>query len=467
MTAPVDTGLARVTIVAPKRRIDVALPETVRVAELLPDVLRHAGEGTADDGERHGGWVLRHTTGELLEPGRTLVAQQVHDGELLHLVPRRKEWPELEYDDVVEAIASGARRYGRSWGGRATRHAGLAIASALLLIGLALVLLTRPPWALPGAMALGFAAVLSVTGIVLSRAMADATAGAVIAGSGLPYAFIGGFLVLGPSSTQLTRFGAPHLLLGSALLLAFSVIGYLGVAAFARIFVGGTVAGLIGTLAGLISMTSLSTAGGASIAVTVGIGFMPIYPMLAARVGKLPFPTLPQRAEEILEDKPVPLRSAVFAAVGRSDELLTGLLLGVSIVSVVGFVALGAVRSIAGIILAAVASLALLLRARLFATARQRVPLLVAGLFGLVAIEVGFAAAASNNLVLILLLLTSVAAAAVALVSGLMYSKRQPSPYLGRVADIVDVLAIIALVPVTCAVVGLYSGIQGMFASIS
>ena len=57
------TGLARVTISAPQRRVDVALPEQVPLAELLPEVLRHAGDGLADDGERHGGWVLRRTDG--------------------------------------------------------------------------------------------------------------------------------------------------------------------------------------------------------------------------------------------------------------------------------------------------------------------------------------------------------------------------------------------------------------------
>ena len=58
-----SSGLARVTISAPQRRVDVALPEHVPLAELLPEVLRHAGEGLADDGERHGGWLLRRTDG--------------------------------------------------------------------------------------------------------------------------------------------------------------------------------------------------------------------------------------------------------------------------------------------------------------------------------------------------------------------------------------------------------------------
>ncbi|MER6766376.1 EsaB/YukD family protein, partial [Amycolatopsis sp. NPDC000746] len=43
-------GLIRVTVAAPKRRIDMALPEHASVAELLPGLLARAGEGLADDG---------------------------------------------------------------------------------------------------------------------------------------------------------------------------------------------------------------------------------------------------------------------------------------------------------------------------------------------------------------------------------------------------------------------------------
>src|SRR5437773_573806 len=39
------TGLARVTVNAPRRRLAVALPEQAPVAELLPELLRHAGAG--------------------------------------------------------------------------------------------------------------------------------------------------------------------------------------------------------------------------------------------------------------------------------------------------------------------------------------------------------------------------------------------------------------------------------------
>ena len=126
----VSTGLARVTISAPQRRVDVALPEHVPLAELLPEVLRHAGEDLADTGERHGGWVLRRADGMPLEVGSGLYPQGVRDGEVLHLRPALDEWPELEYDDVVEALAEGARRRGTIWSPASTRTATLEIGRA-------------------------------------------------------------------------------------------------------------------------------------------------------------------------------------------------------------------------------------------------------------------------------------------------------------------------------------------------
>ena len=44
------TGLVKVTIAAPHRRIDMALPERSPVAEIVPGLLRHAGDGLADEG---------------------------------------------------------------------------------------------------------------------------------------------------------------------------------------------------------------------------------------------------------------------------------------------------------------------------------------------------------------------------------------------------------------------------------
>src|SRR3954470_12735805 len=172
-----SVGLARVTISAPQRRVDVALPEHVPLAELLPEVLRHAGEGLADDGEKHGGWLLRRTDGVALATGQGLFPQGVRDGEVLHLVPARDDWPELEYDDVVEAIAEGARRRGSAWTPASTRTATLAAAGVLLALGLVGLLVAGPAVGGTAFAGLGVAVLLALAGITASRAYGDARAG--------------------------------------------------------------------------------------------------------------------------------------------------------------------------------------------------------------------------------------------------------------------------------------------------
>ncbi|HEU4423912.1 MAG TPA: type VII secretion integral membrane protein EccD, partial [Pilimelia sp.] len=429
MTAPGGLSLARVTIAAPmraaegprgpQRRIDVALPDNLLVAELLPHLLRHVGDDLADAGDGHGGWVLRRATGAVLEPTRNLSAQGVRDGELLHLAPRRDEWPELAYDDVVEVIAAGARRTGRSWGNAATRRCGIAVAAATLGLGLPLILLSGPPWPLPAGIALGLAALLAVTGIVLSRAFSDAGAGAALAASGLPYAFVGGALLASPGDVEVTRLGAPSLLLGSAALLLFAVLGYTGVAAVQRLFMAGLLAGVTGAVAALLCLAGMSPAGSAAVTLTAVIGLLPGYPLFASWLGRLPVPELPSRAEEILQDRPVPRRGDVFAAVARSTELLSGMLLAAAVSGALAMAALVALDDTpSGALLVLSAAVALLLRARLFALAQQRVPLLVSGMAGLALLAYGFARDGSGAEPL-LLLFALVAVAAAALVAGL------------------------------------------------
>jgi type VII secretion integral membrane protein EccD len=466
VTAPGGLGLARVTVAAPRRRIDVALPDSALVIELLPHLLRHAGEEFTGTEEQQAGWTLRRATGAELEASRNLAAQGIRDGELLHLVPREVDWPELAYDDVVEVVASGARRVGRSWGNQATRRCGLAVTSALLAFGLVILQLSGPPWLLPGLVALGFAVVLAIAGMVVSRAGGDATAGAVLAGTGLLYALVGSLLVTVPGGVALSRLGAPHVLLGSAALTVFGVFGMTGVAAVQRIFIAGVTVGISGMLAALLCYAGAPPAGAAAVVVTLAIGLLPGYPLIASSLGKLPIPELPDRPEKILEDRPAPAKAGVFAAVARSTELLSGMLLAAAIAGAVGALVLVLRGGLAGALLSLAVAAALLLRGRLFVLPRQRVPLLTSGVVVLALLTWELAVLIPQAQARILVAVWVAVAAVLVLAAGLSYSKRSPSPYLGRLADIFDVLAIMALVPLAAGVLGVYHAIQGTFASI-
>ncbi len=467
MTAPGGLSLARVTVAAPKRRLDVALPDNMLVAELLPHLLRHAADALGEVTERQGGWVLRRATGTVLEPARNLAAQGVRDGELLHLSPRREDWPEPAYDDVVEVIAGGARRAGRSWGAPATRACGLAVAAAAPLAGLVGLVAIGPPWGVARLVALGVAVVLTVAGLLLSRAFSDATAGGLVAASGLPYAFLGGAWLLAPADAGVLDPGAPGLLLGSAVLLVFSVLGHTGVAGVLRLFTAGIALSLLGAVAALLRLAGMSTGGAAAVTLTIAIGLLPSYPIFAGWLGRLPFPELPGRAEEILQDKPLPSRADVFASVARATEMLTGFLIAAALGSTIAITYLVLThRGAAGLALCGAGVVALLLRARLFPAPRQRLPLLVAGLAGLGVFGVSAAIAADGAGPGLLLLAGALLVGGIALTAARVYATRAPSPYLGRAADIIDVLAIMALIPLACAVAGVFGAVRGLFASI-
>jgi len=453
-------GLTRLVVQAPRRRLELAFPDHLPVAHLLPGVLRRGGEELADEGLDHEGWVLRRSDGSALVPGASFAAQQVRDGELVHLVPRRLEWPETSYDDVVDVIAAGTRRRGAMWAGGATRIAGLEFAGIALVVGLVTAAFAGPPWPATAALTLGVAGVLLVTGTLLSRALADARAGADVAAAAMPYAFLGGLLLF--ASEPVWRLGAPHLLAGSALLLVAAVAGHLGSGEHGRLFAAGMVAGGGGALGATVALLSdLDGPGSAALVLSVAVLFSPVIPAAAMRIGRIPLPDLPRSPEELVDQRPQPDRRSVDAATARADEIHTGALLGLAVVAVACLALLASSERVTALVLGAVAAMAFLLRARFHAGVRHRVPMLVTGGAGLALVGVALGLAGGAERVVIGLPVVA-AVALLALAAGLTYRRRPPSPRLGRWADILDVLLTLAVVPLAADVFGLYTYVRGL-----
>jgi type VII secretion integral membrane protein EccD len=473
-----SVGLARVTISAPRRRVDVALPEHVPLAELLTEVLRHAGEGLADDGERHGGWVLRRTDGVVLSTAQGLYPQGVRDGEVLHLVPAGDDWPELEYDDVVEAIAEGARRRGTVWTPAATRTATMAGGAVLLALGLLGVLFTGSSWLGSAWAGPGVAVLLTLAGVTASRAYGDARAGAALGAFAMPYAFAGG-AGLASSGDRVGVFaplpwlGGPELLAGSMAVLLVAAAAGVGVAASLRLFTAGATVGLLGAVAALVSWFTTAY-GAAAVLLSILVCGMGAIPMLAIRFGKIRTPpvTLPTGgdagatfttgpANPLDATRERPSGAVVFAAVARTEELLTGMLIGHAVLAAGSFIVLADADQTSARLLIAISAAALLLRARLFVTVRQRVPLITGGLFGAGALGVNLLWTARPATLLVGSLLALVLALVI-MAAGASWSRRPPSPYLGRAADLLDTLVVVSVIPVACAVFGLYGTVAGL-----
>lgn len=455
-------GLTKVTVSSSRRRVDIALPNHSVLAEMMPLLLRHVGEDLADEGQTHGGWELRRADGQVIDQARSIGVQDLRDGEVLYLKPGREEWPELDYDDVVDAIATGARKQSRTWNSRSTRRAGVGIACGALVVSLALVLSLGAPWLQPGGYALGLAVVVLVGAIVLSRAIADSPAGVSLGIVAMLAGFAGGLAILN-GDDPLTQAEPPQYLVAFTALLLVSLAAYVGVADQTQYFVAGMVVGILGLIG---SATCLSHTVGptdaAAILLAAVVALTPAMPLLAIRLGKLPMPSLPSTAADLLADPPPVSRQRVYATVRRSDELLTGLLLGSMVVAVVsqGLLVVGATTS--GLIMVAVVALASVLRTRLFPATRHRAALLITGVAGLGALAVALLGTPSTFRLAVGVPLL-VVAAAVSVAAGLAYQNRPPSPYFGRIADILDVLLVLAVVPMACVVTGLYSYFRGLY----
>jgi type VII secretion integral membrane protein EccD len=457
------SGLARVTIRAPRRRLDLAIPHQVPLAELLPEVLRRAGEaGPEFDGSAAptGGWMLRRGDGGSLQGATALAHQGVRDGDVLYLVPRNMTWPEPEYDDVIEEIAANAKQHGRTWDAAATRTFSLVAAGLVLLTGLGVLVAVGPDGVVPALAAAGVAGVLLVIGALLSRALGDGVAGAAAGGMALPYAAVAGVLFAGRDQATLLL-GADQLLVGACSLLLASVVGAIAIGHGLRVFAAGVTAGVIGVVGASLGYV-VHAPGAAAILVVVLVAGIGLAPLLAVRLGRLPLPVV-SSSVDVIATESRPARPAVLAAVVRADEMLAGSLLGISIVAVGCVAVLTRTAGISGPLLGGLASGALLLRARLFPSVAARLPMLTSGLIGMALTAAAVAASSTSATRLIGVALAVLAVVALLGTAASAHRRRGGgSPYLGRIADILDITAVVALAPVACAVLNLYTWVRGL-----
>ncbi|WP_194927667.1 EsaB/YukD family protein [Catenulispora pinisilvae] len=131
------TGHCRVTVVAPTRRVDVALPDDVPLAELLPELLRLVGDPLVTPAAIAAaltGYVLTGADGVPLDTATSLTEQGVVHGSVLRLRSADDVPEPAVHDDIADAVAEAVIAGGSQWSVaalRATALAVVAVASAL------------------------------------------------------------------------------------------------------------------------------------------------------------------------------------------------------------------------------------------------------------------------------------------------------------------------------------------------
>lgn len=234
-----------------------------------------------------------------------------------------------------------------------------------------------------------------------------------------------------------------------------------GIVDGATLFAAAATLGALGIAGSWIgSADRLDGTDAAAITAAAAITLSPALGSLAIRLGRVPMPILPRTTADLVRDDPQPPRRQVYGAVVRADSLLTGLLIGTATIVAVGIVMLALDGTRSATILAVLLSAGALIRARLYPIVKQRLTFLVAGVVGVAALLLGPLSSGGTN-PLTPVVPVSLLVAAGAVLFGLRYAVRPPTPYFGRAAEILELLLVLALVPVTCAVLGLYGLLRG------
>ncbi|QBR75117.1 type VII secretion integral membrane protein EccD [Microbacterium sediminis] len=140
-TATATAQLLKLTVQSGDRRVDVALPGSVPVAEIVPSVARRLG--VLDAVEAHAGYWFVRPDGDRLDPDRSLVAQGMLDGDVVALEIGADAPPAKTYDDIVEAVADAVEERAKPWTPGDTVTTTTVVASVLLTLALLPVLVSE------------------------------------------------------------------------------------------------------------------------------------------------------------------------------------------------------------------------------------------------------------------------------------------------------------------------------------
>ena len=454
----VTSGLIRLTIASGTRRVDLVLPGSIPVAELVPELARSVG--LLDASTVYGGYRLVTQDGRSLANDAGLTMQGIEDGGLLTVTAGVDDRAPRVYDDVVEAMADVVENQLRPWEPAAGRRTALGAGSMMLGLG-ALALLLTGESLLGGVTAAVIAVLLVVGGVVLARAQDEPEAAVAVSLLAAVYAAVAG-LLLAPGdlpawSWPLDERFFDASLLGAGLgVLGVGVIAVIGLQEGRVLVIPAVVVGaVLVASAVLIRVASLEPSVVLTVLMTLVVLAGSIFPWLAlgvtgTRVEQLySLHDITADPEEIDPDE-----------VGRDARVGHEILLAVS--ATVGtllvlFAPFAVGRGVYGTILAGVCCLAVMFRTRQYRTGAEVLAGLTSGILGLVSVAVA--------MLLIHDSWRSGAAIALAGVGagllGLTLVPASPSVRRGRLGDVVETFTLLSLLPLMVLGAGFVAAVAG------
>ena len=433
-------SLVRVSVSSGTRRADLGVPGGIPVVELVPELARELG--VLDPGNASHGFRLVVRGGVLLDPDRSFAAQGVTDGTVLSLETVDVTTDKV-YDDVVEAVADVVETQFAPW--TATHSAGTALGAAtVLLLCTAWALFTaRGSGALVAAVA-GCVALLLVATAAVLHARTRSVGAVALASTALVHAAVAGSAVA-PSAAL---WGEGLVPVGGAV----TVTGALAALALGRYrlaLAAGAVLGVAMVVIGAVPMVAdVPVATVATVVFVVAVVLGNVLPWVGISSSRLSTHA-PRTEAEIALDGPEVDRGQVRAQVARGHDVMVAVALasgGIALLTTPQIVATG----LWGALLVVAGNVATLLRTR---HSRTRTAVLLAMASGILGLAVAAVAAAQVHPGWRPALAVVLGAGAAVVVSLAVLAPRTRVG-LGRVADTLDGVVLVALLPLAAATIG-------------
>jgi type VII secretion integral membrane protein EccD len=439
-TAPSPTGrLSRVTLVGPRRRVDLVLPADEPVGVLLPDIVTMLGPGSRSPDP--GAHQLTMVDGTVLGPAATLRGAGVPDGALIHLDRLTEAPPAPTVLDVTDEVADDLHRRRGRWGPAARTTTATAVVVLAVLAAAQLAV----PWVGVAALAIAGSAVLLAGTAFAAAGWRDPGVALLLGGAAVVIIHVPAIGATLPKQAALVAVAIAVTVQAVAVATDHARAGTLGAGTVLLLTAGWTVLLRLGVPA------ERAAAVMAVIAVAA-LGLLPRWTMIVSGLTRLD--------DRAAGQEPVP-REAALAAV---DDAHRGL--------AVACVAVAASGALSGWLLAQAASgwatalavllgLALLLRLRAFPLAVEVTALVAAALCVVAGLVHRWLRAVPEDWWAGGLVVLAVAALALLVLSG------DAAPHVRararQVADRVEAIAVIALVPVVVGLFGVYARLLETF----
>ncbi|MFF3503298.1 type VII secretion integral membrane protein EccD [Streptomyces sp. NPDC003247] len=458
-------GLCRLTVRAPEKTLDLAVPADVPIADLLPVIAGHAGEDLAEQGLEHGGWVLQRIGGHPLDLEGTPESLDLREGETLVLRPHTESLPPVRYDSLLEAVSAVVQRLPHAWSPQISRRL-LRVLMAAALLGCLVLLVTSKGAAGDRMILAAGAALLTLSGAGSAARVLDDPQGGVLLGLfGAAFLAAAGLLLVGDGQLGdgADRTVGAHLLAAGAagavgLVLAAAVVAGRPVV-FASCGVLTLAAVLGGGLMVALDVSAHQAAAAVACAAVLLGAFIPMMAFSFAGLRLPPLPTNPGQLQEGIEPRSEDDVASGGAAV---DHWMTGLYGAVGVVCLAALAALARHPHLPETITVLVLATLLGLHGRSLGTSWQRIALSLPAGIGVVLLIVELAARHGERGELLGTAALLLTAALTAVVSWTVPGRRL-LPYWGRAGDLLQSGAALALLPLALWVLDVYQRLRGLF----